>query len=538
MTTSLRLHLVLAFCIAVASCNAPVSVHEVKPTRPTPMVLDEASLKQASKKPGLSPLPRAAAILDDLRTTYDRLAKGDSSAIPEYNYLVARFVENIRASGVKPWQDEVEIPSARTRYVLRGGQPDDLNVQERYFIACDTLEFTGEYAKTEAVKEGVGAPLLAIIKTPPTEFETFDKNLRYRGVTALVHFDGSKAIVDLADPFESEQVTIGGRRYPLHANFSDNMSYGLSETRLDKLGLSRLLNPQRFSKTCRLSRLQPYDPERIPVLMVHGLDSTPATWVPMYFKLMEDPKIREAYQFWVFSYSSGYPYPYSASLLRQELDRMNRAFPGHKDIVMIGHSMGSLVTRLMITDVDDKLWRSVFGSPPSETDISGKSRQLLEESLIFESRPEVDRAIFFSGPHRGAELATSWIGRFGSKLVRVPGFIADTRDAMVSVVKSDSSALALSRAPNSIDTLAPNNRFIMEINKHPIDSSIPFHSVMGDRGKGDTPNSSDGFVAYWSSHLDGAVSEKIVPSHHSSHAHPQGIEEARRILLEHAGLEN
>jgi len=46
---------------------------------------------------------------------------------------------------------------------------------------------------------------------------------------------------------------------------------------------------------------------------------------------------------------------------------------------------------------------------------------------------------------------------------------------------------------------------------------IPYHSIIGDRGRGDTPNSSDGVVPYWSSHLDGAQSEKIVPSEHGSH---------------------
>jgi hypothetical protein len=54
---------------------------------------------------------------------------------------------------------------------------------------------------------------------------------------------------------------------------------------------------------------------------------------------------------------------------------------------------------------------------------------------------------------------------------------------------------------------------------------------MGDRGKGDAPNSSDGVVPYWSSHMDGAKSELIVPSAHSAHQNPQAIQEVRRILM-------
>jgi hypothetical protein len=60
---------------------------------------------------------------------------------------------------------------------------------------------------------------------------------------------------------------------------------------------------------------------------------------------------------------------------------------------------------------------------------------------------------------------------------------------------------------------------------------IPYHTIVGDRGRGDTPNSSDGVVPYWSSHLDGATSELVVPSHHSAHQNPQAIVEVRRILL-------
>lgn len=535
MMVSPRFSLALLACLSAASCYAPISDHRVKPAIPAPLAVSETSLEAAAKSAKKDPLRAAADTLDSLRITYDRLSAGDSSALPEYNFLTARLLEHIREAGIKPWQDQVEVPGARTQYILRGGQPADLNAEERRFIVGDTIEFTGAYAKTRAIKEGAGAPLLAILKTPPTEHESFDKNFRYRNVTALVTFEGSSATISLKDPYEAETVRVGNRSYPLHADFGLNVSYALSELRIDKLGLRRLLNPERFSATARLTRLQPYDPARIPVLMVHGLQDTPATWAPMYFKLMENAEIRANYQFWVFSYPSGYPYPYSASLLRKELDRMNQACPGHKDIVLIGHSMGSLVSRLMVTDVDDQLWLNLFGKPPSETKISGESRSLLEESLIFDSRDEIDRVIFIAGPHKGANLASTWIGRLGSKLVRAPAFIADTRDSMVSIVSADPAAMVLNRAPNSIDTLAPKNRFILQINKHPVDKRIPFHSIMGDRGKGDTPDSNDGFVAYWSSHMDGAVSEKIVPSNHSAHQNDEGIAEVQRILLKHAG---
>jgi hypothetical protein len=84
--------------------------------------------------------------------------------------------------------------------------------------------------------------------------------------------------------------------------------------------------------------------------------------------------------------------------------------------------------------------------------------------------------------------------------------------------------------PTSIDTLSPKNRFVRTLNRLPIADHIPYHSIMGDRGRGDTPKSSDGVVPYWNSHLDGAQSEKIVPSDHGSHQNSQGMEEIDRIL--------
>jgi pimeloyl-ACP methyl ester carboxylesterase len=325
----------------------------------------------------------------------------------------------------------------------------------------------------------------------------------------------------------------GTRRYPLTGDFDAAVSYGLSKTRIDKLGLARLLNPQRFDGTAKLVRLQPYDPKRIPVLMVHGLQDTPASFAPLYFSLMSDQMIRERYQFWVFSYPSGYPYPYSATLLRKELNRMNREHPGHKDIIIIGHSMGGLLSRLMVTDVKDGIWRETFGKPPAETKMIGQSRKLLEESMIFDSRDDIGRAIFIAAPHKGSVLASNWIGQMGARLVKLPSFIADTRDVFLNVATLDSAGAKLNRAPNSIDTLSPNNRFVQAINKYPIDPRVPYHSIMGDRGKGDTPDSSDGVVAYWSSHLEGQLSEKIVPSGHMAHQNEEAFPEVNRILKEH-----
>ena len=115
-------------------------------------------------------------------------------------------------------------------------------------------------------------------------------------------------------------------------------------------------------------------------------------------------------------------------------------------------------------------------------------------------------------------------------LVKTPSKLLTVGQTIREATTPDPAALQLKRFPNSVDTLAPNNRFVVAINEVPITSGIPYYSIVGDRGRGDTPKSSDGVVPYWSSHLDGARNEFIAPCNHGSPLNPQAIAEVHRIL--------
>jgi pimeloyl-ACP methyl ester carboxylesterase len=251
-----------------------------------------------------------------------------------------------------------------------------------------------------------------------------------------------------------------------------------------------------------------------------------------------DPVLRRNYQVWVFNYPSGYPIPYSALLLRRQLDALDKTFPNHRPIVMVGHSMGGILSRLMVTDSrGDKIWRYFFGKSPAQTNLSPESKALIREALIFKPQRDVARVIFISTPHRGSVIAQGPIGRIASSLIHKPlEFVRLSPEIMqASVVQEeDPGVLKLKRMPNSIDTLAPNDPFVRIVNTLPLAKGVPYHSIIGDRGRGDTPNSSDGVVPYWSSHLAGAKSEKIVPSDHGANQNPEAIAEVIRILKEHS----
>jgi pimeloyl-ACP methyl ester carboxylesterase len=329
---------------------------------------------------------------------------------------------------------------------------------------------------------------------------------------------------------KTEQVALGKRTFPLAVDLSAPIATLIARERPERVGFAGVLNPQKYADTARLTLLQPYDPARTPVIFVHGLQETGASWAPMLDSLRGEPAIRAHYQFWFFSYPSGYPYPYSAALFRRDLDGIKRTFPNHKRVVLIGHSMGGMICRLMVTDAGDKIWRDFFATPPAKTPLASDTRKLVEDALIFNHRPEVRRVIFISTPQRGSKLASGWIGRIGAALVRTPRLFTSVYTSTKPLLVSDPAARTLKRMPNSVDTLEPNDRFVQAVAKLPITRGIPYHSIMGDRGRANTPNSSDGIVPYWSSHLAGAQSELVVNSGHNAQMNPEAIEEVDRIL--------
>ena len=457
----------------------------------------------------------------------------DLSAQSIYNFSVARAVGNVERAKIQPWQRKIDIVADHTSYTLTTPRPvDPEHNPTRYdLFPTDSLKIGGTFFKARSVVNGIGAPLVAVARSEnPRSREQFKLRRVYAPVTAVIKFADRQAELEFVDPMRTERVAIGKRTFPLASDLSAPTAMFIARERPERLGFSRVIDPQKYADTTRLTQLQQFDSARTPVIFVHGLQETGASWAPMIDALRNDPWIREHYQFWFFSYPSGYPYPYSAALFRQDLDGIDRAFPNHKRAVLIGHSMGGMICRLMITDAGDKIWRDFFATSPAKTPLAPDTRKLAEETLIFNHRRDVQRAIFISTPHRGSKIASGWIGRIGAALVKTPQGFTSAYNSAKPLLIADPAARPLKRMPNSVDTLEPNDRFVEAVNGLPIVPGIPYHSIMGDRGRGDTPNSSDGIVPYWSSHLDGAASELVVPSDHGAQYNPEAIREVARIL--------
>jgi pimeloyl-ACP methyl ester carboxylesterase len=529
--------------LALVACSDYSSVTLSRPHY-KPVTAVGQSIARAFEHDQSQPLVALGEYLDAVKTSSQILQKNpnDAHARNDYNFAVGRIVTTISDYKLDPWHQPLRVPApAGGEYVLTHKlDPRPQRNPALYdFTSADQFDVKGKYVEHRETKTGIGAPVVAVGRTiNQSAHRDYSMDKIYYGMTALARFDSAnRCYLSFEDPLSTETVTFEGRNHPLAADYTVPLAVMLSREDPKKRELSRLLNPQKYADTARIMRLQPYDPSKQVVLCIHGLKDTPATWTPLLNAMRADPQIRKRYQFWFYSYPSGYPYPYSAAILRDQLDGIEKRYPLNQKMVVIGHSMGGMITRLMLTDSGDTLWKSTIGKSPESLKCSAETRKLVTDSLIFKHRPEVGRAIFIASPHRGSDLASNWMGRLASKLVKSPFTLLKAGAEVLGTITNAQGETVPAKMPNSVDTLSPDNRFVVAVNTLPLTKGVPYHTIMGDRGKGGNkdhtkPISSDGIVPYWSSHLDGAKSELIVPSGHGAHQDPQAIQEVRRILLQ------
>lgn len=516
----IKLLILLPSLLLVGACVPKEKVTVIRPARKSFHVAAE------------SPHERLSQSLDVARRAWVKVLESpnDATALADYNFAVARTVTAIREAGADPWR--APFRAGRHTLVWKRDTRPDWNPAKYEIIPADTLRITGTLVDQREIRSGLGAPLVAR-RTADQVHEFAPTPHFYYAATALLRFQGDRCEIAFEDPLNTETVAAGGRSFPLAADFTAPLAMMVVAMHPKQLGIPRLLRPEHYASTARVARLESYDPNKRVILFVHGLMDSPATWLPLMNHLRADEEIRRNYQFWFFSYPSGYPYPYSASILRHELDHAEHLYPIRKPMVVIGHSMGGCISRLLVTDSERRIWDSMFEVPPEKMPIPPGHLHVLRNSTIFKSRPEVGRVIFISTPHHGSDLATDWIGRLGARLVKLPNDLLALGREEAGYERHAEGHLHLNRFPDSVDTLAPNNDFVLALKNVPIRNDVPCHSIIGDRGRGDSPNSSDGIVPYWSSHRNDVVSEKIVPSNHGAQRHPETIDEVRRILLLH-----
>ena len=333
-------------------------------------------------------------------------------------------------------------------------------------------------------------------------------------------------------------IKVSGKEIPLAGDFSAAYQEMLERDLSSKLWIMGFLDGDRESKFQGLYMAEPYNPDKIPVVFVHGLLSTPATWMETMNELDQIPGIKERYQFWFYMYPTSGSILLNGTDLRENLQRTihhldpKNTNPALKHMVLIGHSMGGLLARLQVVYSDDKLYSGLCRVPFNELQGKPTVLELAKKTLFFDPNPNVSHVVYIGTPHNGSPLSFTPTGRLGSLIAHTPSWQKNFRSELNEQnPNAFLPAFKIQSQPNSIDMLGFENPFLKVFQGLRPSEHIQVHSIAGDLNQLFESRKGDSVVPLTSALATKSDTVTIVQERHMElHHHPKTISEITRIL--------
>ena len=494
--------------------------------------------------------------LDVSRNPYDPQFRG---ACDLYNAALESTLRMVSKQGRLRPGNSYRISTSKKNYdvqVVSRGKWHDEDFEELKF--CSDFQVQG--LQSANVSYGVGVPMVAVRRSHEGEgpIEKFYPEGLSFPVTALLRVTSPTVyssrdsqhrhpcVLELHDPLDSTDIDLNARRVPLQSDLSTPLAYFLDNPKFREQTNSTLglLDPHKTEKLRGIYMLEPYDPNRIPVVMVHGLWSSPLTWMPMFNDLRSFQELRRNYQFWFYQYPTGQPFWISATQMRSDLFELRRTLdpnmsaPVLDQMVLVGHSMGGLVSRLQTLESGEEFWRILSDEPFEKVKGEEEERQRLAAALFFHPNNAIKRVITIGTPHRGSDYAndyTRWVAR---KVITLPRSITDVGNSLIRQNPDLFRNTELVTTTTSIDSLSPESPIFPTMLRARRAPWVKYHNIIGVVHKsnwfGGEAELSDGVVGVASAHMDDVVSEILVDSKHQDiHCKPRAILEVRSILVDH-----
>ena len=468
------------------------------------------------------------------------------SAADLYNRALTLGLTVNESAEVVPRAGEFPLPFGTMEIAF---DPAELRIGDRElygFVSTAELDVQGLAMRYRWA--GLGAPLAASAR--PVDGAKPGRDMvapRLRvPVTAVLRISGARRTLVQGDKlvaqlalhrtWDAEMVSIAGEQVPLEREPSAAIALTFTGMPIMEIETFSFLGRLRGQMADRppLVSTTPYKPGLVPVVFVHGTQSSIVRWAEMYNRLLNDSDIRSRYQFWFFQYDSGNPIALSALRLREALTAaVARLDPDGRDpalrrMVLIGHSQGGLLVKMQVISSGDRFWEAASHKRLDELALSGSTRDLLQRAAFVEPLPEVARAVFICTPHRGSFVAArNVLANLFRRFRILPSILTDLGADLARNPGALRSGIVI---PSAVDNMSPRHQFIKVLQDIPVAPSVVAHSIIAVNGEGPVEKGDDGVVAYSSAHIEPVESELVVRSSHSTQGHPATIEEVRRIL--------
>lgn len=488
---------------------------------------------------------------------------GDPACVDLYFAATCRRWTHVAALGEQPTRDDLVYDSKAYNaslakllltahrfgrldpvtglHVVQNDQPLTVPVELHGFAWTaedfNELELIGDYRLnkyTRPVKaDGVGVPLL--VRRCRKEDERFFRRVQPFSATAVLRTRAAQVstpdVVEPAAPPELELVLEfynpancrhlcdSDPRWVLAGDLTAPFAW---VAHIDPNSpVKAFLRPDGPDAKAQLVMIEPYQCGKIPIVFVHGLASDPTTWLTQIHALRTQPWFRKRYQAWTFRYPTGMPFLGGAAALRRELQAAVALSPGAAEdpavqqMVLVGHSMGGLVSKLQVTESDNDLWDVASNRPLDQISADADDRERLREVFFFAPLPFVRKVVFIGTPHQGSSLANRAVGRLSSWSAHMTTQADERHRRVVGDNPGVFAPWIRRKVPTSVDLLEPDHPLLCAIAKLPVDPQVELHSIIGvaDVRGSDAPG--DGVVSLASARHCRTLSEKHVSETHT-----------------------
>lgn len=338
--------------------------------------------------------------------------------------------------------------------------------------------------------------------------------------------------------------------YPLLYDAASSYLWLMQQAKLTDLELPGLFNAELADNKLGIYSVTPLQKHKQPLLMIHGLNSSPLIWYELTMAVLQDETLKQRYQLWHAYYPSGPPPFYNSMRLRKKLDELHSmlTLSGSTteldQMVVVGHSMGGIISKTLIQNTGYQLWDLSFTERPEQLGYAQKELDKVRDIFIFNARPYIDKVVFVDTPHGGSESSDSVLAKMASWFINLPKNFTLLMSDFLQKLGPDKVTLAMREylggggGPHSVQVLSPRHPLLQGLNK--LDYQRPVYSIVGSDGALSCQNEkscsqiSDGVVPFFSAHQAKAVQEIIVPSNHNSYQSPQAIAFLLQVLRQPA----